>query len=74
MAWKITSEAPQLEGKNIVRTEEVTKKVAQAGYYSDDHPSSLLSRFILNTFNGSYGLLSDEVSEEQQWYVDSMKL
>ena len=70
-AWKAASEALQSEVLNIVDSEEVAARVAEAGYdRKEPAPFTLLYRFILDIFNGGYGNLTDVVSEEQQWCID----
>ena len=71
VAWKAASEALQSKVSEIVRSEEIVERVAEAGHDREELvPFQLLHSYILNIFNGGYGNLTDAVSEEQQWCID----
>ena len=71
VAWKAASEALQSKVLEIVRSEEIAERVAEAGHDREELvPFQLLYSYILNIFNGGYGNLTDVVSEEQQWCID----
>ena len=65
------SKALWLKILSITKSDKFAKEMAEAGHESlDDSTMHLLHRYIINAFVGAYGILTDEVSDDQQWCVD----